>query len=204
MKKIQYSFLLLALGLFAFAPPLQAQYQNLTKRDTAKVHEQIGQVERLKSSKKSKKQGNRFFFGGGIGGGYSTYSSYIQITPIIGYRVTQKIQVGTRLTYMHQWFQDGFGKKYNSNIYGGSLFVRYVFWKLLYVQTEYEMLNVPDYYAADANATRAVNSLFAGLGFMQSMGGSAFLTVSVMYNFLDDRYSPYSNPVIRIGFGIGL
>ena len=204
MRRIQYAGLLLAFGLFVIASPLQAQYQNLTKSDSAKAQEQSGQVERITPSKKSKKQVSRLFFGGGIGGGYSTYNSYIQITPIIGYRVTQKIQIGTRLTYMHQWYQDVYGKKYNSNIYGGSLFLRYVFWKLLYVQTEYEILSGPDYYSADANATRTINSLFAGLGFMQHIGGSAFLTVSVLYNFLDDRYSPYSNPLVRVGFGVGL
>lgn len=204
MKKIQYAAFLFAFGLFIFSSPLQAQYQNLTKSDSAKTHEQVGQVERISPSKKSKKKVNRIFFGGGIGGGYSTYNSYIQITPIVGYRLTQKIQIGTRLTYMHQWYQDVYGKKYNSDIYGGSLFLRYVFWKLLYVQTEYEILSVPDYYSADANATRTINSLFAGLGFMQQIGGSSFLTVSVLYNFLDDRYSPYSNPLIRVGFGVGL
>ncbi len=204
MKKIQYAILSLAFGLFVFASPLQAQYQNLTKSDTAKVHQQIGQVEKITPSGNSKEQGNRFFVGGGIGGGYSTYNSYIQITPVLGYALTSKIQIGSRLTYMHQWYQDGLGNKYSSNIYGGSLFLRYFFWKSLYVQTEYEILSVPDYYAADANATRTVKNMFAGLGFIQYIGTSAFVTESVLYNFLDSQYSPYSNPLIRVGFGFYL
>jgi hypothetical protein len=204
MKKIQYAIFLLALGLFVFTSPLQAQYQNLTKNDSVNARQHTGQVEKITPAKKGKKKGSRIFFGGGIGGGYSTYSSYIQVTPIIGYGITPKLQIGSRITYMHQWYKDYNNVKYNYNIYGGSLFLRYIFWKSLYAQTEYEILSVPDYYSTDANANRAVHSLFAGLGFMQHVGGSAFLTVSVLYNFLDDMYSPYSNPLIRVGFGIGL
>jgi len=204
MKKFQYAMLLAALGLFVFASPVQAQYQNLTKSDSAQAHQQTGQVEKVSASKKSKRPGSGFFFGGGLGGGYSTYSSYIQITPIIGYRVTPKFQVGSRLTYMHQWYKDYRGNNYNYDIYGGSLFFRYVFWKFLYAQAEYEILSVPDYYSSDANVNRSVHSLFAGLGFMQHLGGSAFLTVSVLYNFLEDEYTPYSNPLVRVGFGFGL
>ncbi len=204
MKRILFAIIILAFSLFVFTPHLQAQYQNLTKSDTAKVHQQIGKVEKITPSGKSKKQSSKIFVGGDFGGGYSTYNSYIQITPIIGYDLTQRIQIGSRLTYMHQWYQDGFGNKYNSNIYGGSLFLRYIFWKSLYVQTEYEILSVPDYYSVDANATRTVKSLFAGLGFIQPIGDSAFITESVLYNFLDNEYSPYSNPLIRVGFGFYL
>ncbi len=207
MKKLGTILFLLAVGLFVFASPLQAQYQNLTKNDSVKEQQHVGQVEKVtpaKKKNKSRKNGSGLFFGGGIGGGYSTYSSYIQVTPIIGYSITPKLQVGSRLTYMHQWYKDYNNVKYNYNIFGGSLFLRYIFWKSLYAQTEYEILSVPDYYSTDANANRAVHSLFAGLGFIQHVGGSAFLSVSVLYNFLEDQYTPYSNPLIRVGFGVGL
>ena len=204
MKKLVYILLMAAGSVFLLAMPAQAQYQNLTKSDSAKK-EQVGRVERVSvPQKKNKKANGHFFFGGGLGGGYSTYSSYIQVTPVIGYSVSPKFQLGTRLTYLHQWYKDLNNVKYNYNIYGGSLFLRYIFLKWLYAQAEYEILSVPDYYSADANANRAVNSLFAGLGFMQHVGGKAFFTVSVLYNFLEDQYSPYGNPLVRVGFGVGL
>lgn len=205
MKKIHFIvFFVLALGIFFISLPVQAQYQNLTKKDSINTQQHTGQVERVNPAKKSSKKGGGFFFGGGIGGGYSTYNSYIQLTPIIGYRITPKVQVGSRITFMYQWSKDGRGNKYNSSIYGGSLFLRYAFLKWLYAQTEYEILSVPDYYSSDANAKRTVDSFFAGLGYIQHVGGSAFMTISVLYNFLDNQYSPYSNPLIRVGFGVGL
>ena len=204
MKKLVYSLLMAAGSVFLLSVPVHAQYQNLTKSDSAQK-EQVGRVEKISSSQKKNGNSNgHFFFGGGLGGGYSTYSSYIQITPIIGYSVSPKFQLGTRLTYMHQWYKDYGNVKYNYNIYGGSLFLRYLFLKFLYAQAEYEILSVPDYYSTDQNANRTVNSLFAGLGFMQPVGGKAFFTVSVLYNFLEDQYSPYTNPLVRVGFGVGL
>ena len=204
MKKLVYSLLMAAGSIFLLSVPVHAQYQNLTKSDSAQK-EQVGRVEKISSSQKKNGNSNgHFFFGGGLGGGYSTYSSYIQITPIIGYSVSPKFQLGTRLTYMHQWYKDYGNVKYNYNIYGGSLFLRYLFLKFLYAQAEYEILSVPDYYATDQNANRTVNSLFAGLGLMQPVGGKAFFTVSVLYNFLEDQYSPYTNPLVRVGFGVGL
>ncbi len=204
MKEFRYAVICaFVLALSVVALPAKAQYQNLTQNNAAKQH--TGNVEKISTrQKKAPKSGGGFFFGGGLGGGYSTYSSYIQVTPIIGYRITPRVQVGTRLTYMHQWYKDYNNVKYNYDIYGGSLFFRYVFWKMLYAQTEYEILSVPDYSSPDARANRSVSSLFAGLGFMQPVGGKAFFTVSVLYNFLEDQYSPYGNPLVRVGFGVGL
>ncbi|UBM61619.1 hypothetical protein LA303_09355 [Candidatus Sulfidibacterium hydrothermale] len=206
MKSYARILFLTVAGVLFFSFPAAAQYQNLTHSDSSKNTQHVGQVERISpyGKKARSSNGGGFFFGGGLGGGYSTYSSYIQITPIIGYRVTSQFQVGTRLTYMHQWYKDYMNNKYNYDIYGGSLFVRYIFWKSLYAQAEYEVLSVPDYYSADQDASRTINSFFAGLGFMQSMGGRAFMYVSVLYNFLEDQYTPYSNPLVRVGFGVGL
>ncbi len=204
MKNPNKTLMVTILAVFIFVVPARAQYQNLTQSDSAK-REHTGQVEKISNPQKQKKSSNgHFFFGGGIGGGYSTYSSYIQLTPIIGYSVSPRFQIGTRLTYLHQWYKDYNNVKYGYDIYGGSLFLRYVFWKMIYAQAEYEILSVPDYNSPDANARRSVNSLFAGLGFMQPVGGKAFFTVSVLYNFLEDEYSPYGNPLVRVGFGVGL
>lgn len=203
MRKLCFTILLLCLSFLFLPNALQAQYKNLTQSDSTHFQQQVGQVQKVNSSKKES-SAYRLFFGGGIGGGYSTYNSYIQIAPVVGYRITPKVQIGTNLTYLHQWFKNFAGNKYNSSIYGGSLFLRYIFWKFLYAQTEYEILSVPDYYSTDANARRTVNSLFAGLGFIQPLSGRSFFTVSVLYNFLDDKYSPYENPLIRVGFGFGL
>jgi len=203
MRKFWFSILLLCFSFIFLPNSLQAQYKNLTQSDSTHSPQQVGQVQKLNSSKKES-PAYRLFLGGGIGGGYSTYSSHIQMTPVFGYRITPKVQIGTNLTYLYQWSKDLAGNKYNSNIYGGSLFLRYIFWKFLYVQAEYEILSVPDYYSTDASARRTVKSPFAGLGFIQVLSERSFFTVSVLHDFLNDKYSPYSNPLIRVSFAFGL
>jgi len=55
----------------------------------------------------------------------------------------------------------------------------------------------------DGKSRRWVPGLFLGGGIYRQMG-MTFLHVGILFNVLDTQYSPYTNPVIRIGFGVGL
>ncbi len=170
-----------------------AQYNNTTSQSVSK--EQIRRHNRQRGTSK-------WFTGGMVGGGFSTNSSYFEVAPIIGYKATPKFYTGTRLTYIYQSYKSSYsGMRYNLHIYGGSLFARYILYKSLFAQTEYEILSVPVY--PFEGSRRSVNSLFVGGGFMQQIGRTGFSTISILYNILDNEYSPYSNPLIRIGFGFG-
>jgi len=48
-----------------------------------------------------------------------------------------------------------------------------------------------------------VNSVFLGGGYIQRFG-NAFFSLMLLYNFNESVFSPYTNPVIRFNFGIGL
>ncbi len=182
---------LLIIFFLAFATGIQAQYQNTSgqKRE--------GTVKKKEAKKKVKPR--RWFAGGMLGAGFSSYSTYVEVAPIIGYRVTQAFQVGTRLTYIYNSYEFAPGKRENLNHYGASLFARYVFWKGLFGQAEYEALNL-DYGGGDR---RWINSLFIGGGYLQNIGGRGFASFAILFNVLENEYSPYTNPIIRIGFGVG-
>ena len=49
-----------------------------------------------------------------------------------------------------------------------------------------------------------VSSVFIGAGYRQWISSRAFVGITVLWNLLDDINSPYSNPVFRIGVGIGI
>ncbi len=166
---------------------VQAQYQNTSG---------------VKSNAKAKmpKQ-NPWFVGGMIGGGWSSNTAYIELSPMLGYKVNPDFHVATRLTYIYSSYTEPvLNQKIQSHNYGGSLLGRYRFLKFLFAQAEYEMLNIKWTIEGDR---RFVNSLFIGGGLFQSMGGRGFATIAILYNVLEDEYSPYSNPLIRIGFGVG-
>jgi len=165
-----------------------AQYENTSgQKKQQKKKENVAKV-------------NRWFAGGMIGGGFSSTNSYFEVAPIVGYRVTPDFHVGSRITYIYNSYTvPPFGDRYTAHHYGASIFTRYTFLRFLMAQVEYEALSV-DYY--DINR-RWVQSLFVGGGLYQSMGGRGFATVAIYYNILDDQYSPYNNPIVRIGFGFG-
>jgi len=172
-----------------------------------------GQYENTSGDKKPKQQEkrqplqkqNRWFAGGMIGGGFGSYGGYFEISPIVGYKVTPNFHVGTRLTYIYSSYKDVTGLlTYQSHTYGGSLFGRYTFLKFLYAQAEFEMLSFKHFYYSPEGDRYLLNSLYLGGGLYQSFG-NGFATLGIFYNVLEDPniFYPYSNPLIRIGFGVG-
>lgn len=156
------------------------------------------QYQNLGSAKRVEAKPNPWFAGGMLGGSFSNNGGSFEISPLVGYKVTPDFHVGTRLTYIYSKY---YGKSYND--YGGSLFARYRFMKFLFAHVEYEVLSVQYIDYNNEDVRRTINSLFVGGGLYQSVGGRGFATIAILYNVLETEYSPYSNPVIRIGFGVG-
>ncbi|MFK5856808.1 MAG: hypothetical protein QM503_11800 [Bacteroidota bacterium] len=157
-----------------------SQYQNLGTANKVKVRE------------------NPWFAGGMIGGSFSNNGGSFEISPLVGYKVTEDFHVGSRITYIYSKY---YGKSYND--FGGSLFARHRFLDFLFGHVEYEVLSVQYVNVNFEDERRTINSLFIGGGLFQSMGGRGFATIAILYNVLESEYSPYTNPVIRIGFGVG-
>jgi hypothetical protein len=168
-----------------------AQYENTSGQ------KKEGQVKKRPKPQRPPK----FFAGGMIGAGFSSYSSYVELAPIFGLNIMPGFQVGTRITYIwnsYRYQTSQFTEEtVNLHHYGISIFARYVFFKGLYGHVEFEALSY-DWY----NANREwIYSLFLGGGYMQTIGGRGFATFAVLFNVIDNEL--YRNPIIRIGFGAG-
>lgn len=168
----------------------------------------FSQYQNLGNATPSTDKVDRWFVGGMLGGSFSNYGGSFEISPLVGYKVTPDFHVGSRLTYIFSKYDyGGYIGKQSFHDYGASLFGRYRFFKMLFGHVEYEVLNIQ--YPADFGTgfhveNRVINSLFVGGGLFQQMGGRGFATIAILYNLLETEYSPYSNPVLRIGFGFGL
>jgi hypothetical protein len=162
---------------------------------------------------------SRYFFGGGLGLQFGDVT-LIDISPMLGYRITEKLAAGVTLTYKYYKVKNYYPYYLNlpstdlkSNIYGGSLFGRYFLFENLFAQAEYEYL-LYSYDAYDintggsgyskSNKTIDLPSFFLGGGYRQPIGGRTFFTITVLYNFSESPYSPYSNPIIRAGISVGM
>jgi len=154
---------------------------------------------------KKEKSLNRFFWGGNLGFGASSDVVQIDLSPLIGYNITEKFAAGMGVTY--QYYKDSrfINVKIETNIYGGRCFLRYFVWNDIFIHAEYELLSLESKYFnpnyTNANNDRFfVNSIFLGGGYRMMIGESASINLLLLWNINESSTSPYTNPVLRIGF----
>ncbi|MBK6540563.1 MAG: hypothetical protein IPG10_04625 [Flavobacteriales bacterium] len=149
---------------------------------------------------------DRIWFGGGLGLSFGSVTN-IAIEPMVGYKITKngKLSAGVGISY--QYFRDNRGTYgYETSIYGGRLFTRYRIIEQLFAHVEYNQLSfeLPDYYQARLYR-RWVPFLLVGGGYSARLGGNTYLTAMVLFDVIQDAYSPYSSgePWISAGVGFG-
>lgn len=136
------------------------------------------------------------FFGGGLGLQFGTYT-LIDISPVIGYKVSPRFHPGIRLTYQYQ--KDS-RMNYQTYRYGGSVFARLFLFQGIYAQAEAEALNIEWMNQSLEEYRLWIENYFVGGGYFQKMGKSGGMYLTVLWNLNDSGYSLYTNPVIRVGF----
>jgi hypothetical protein len=151
---------------------------------------------------------DKLFTGGNLSLSFGTIT-YIEFSPILGYRFNDHITAGIGGTY--QYYRD---RSYASNIlethiYGGNLFGRVYFLQDFFIHAEYEVLSMEtkfwDPYQSFYNGKRfLIGNALAGVGYRQALGAKVFTNIMLLYNFNETIFSPYSNPVIKVGIDIGL
>lgn len=150
----------------------------------------------------------RLVFGGNFGAGFSNQESSVAISPSVGYKFTDRLTIGTGIIYQYYGIKlPGFN--FNFNNYGSRLFTSYQLTDFLIAYSEYETLNI-EYIkfnssgAPDGTDRRTINSLFVGGGYRQAIGSNSVVDLMLLYNLTETPYTRYTNPLIRVGFGIGL
>lgn len=136
----------------------------------------------------SKINKDRWVLGGNFGG-FIGEVSFVQISPMLGYKLTEKLTSGVGLNYILAASND-----LNMNVVGGSIWSRYKISPTVFLHSEFEQLQI------NARATgyqpyRASAPVFMiGGGYLQGNFG-----VTVLYDVIQDADSPYQTPIIRIG-----
>ena len=163
------------------------------------------------------KKPNRWFFGGNLG--FSAGSvTYIEVAPIVGYRLTPKLAVGSGIKY--QYFNDtreSYGlSNFETHVYGLNLFSTYSLFDNLeetlgisgiggiLLQVEYEGLSLErkyfDYPIFPENGRMWVSNYLVGFGIRQPIGQRSSVNILFLWSIDPPKTSPNSNPIIRIGF----
>jgi hypothetical protein len=159
---------------------------------------------------------DKLVYGGSLGLQFGTLT-LIDLSPVVGYRLTERLETGIGFTYKYYrykdyWYDNTTGQGYDlkSNITGGSIYVRYHFLENVFAHAEFEQLHYrfTDYYNTGAGIQsdkRAANisSVFIGGGYKQRISQGSYFFIMGLWNLTEDSMSPYSNPVLRMGVMIG-
>lgn len=141
---------------------------------------------------------NRFYTGGGFGLQFGDVT-IVNPSPLIGYKVNEKVNTGLVVNYLY--LRDNINT-YTTNIYGGSAFLNYAILPPGYLILEYNAVNVPTF--GISNDRKWLSGLLFGAGYRQMVGSFSFLNLEVLWNVIENPLYPRSNPIIRGGIGIGL
>jgi hypothetical protein len=144
----------------------------------------------------------RIFFGGDLGLSFGNQLTYIRIAPLIGYSVSPRFAFGLGPSFQY-WEDKRFNPNLETSIYGGSVFARYFLLDQIFLQTEFEVINLDEIDFNPGDDIRqdrvTIPVWFVGGGYGQRIGNSGIM-VSVMYDLIGDINSPYPNDLVfRVG-----
>ncbi|MCB9189737.1 MAG: hypothetical protein H6599_10725 [Flavobacteriales bacterium] len=146
---------------------------------------------------------DRIFTGGNLG--FNIFQNYLflDLAPIVGYRITEKLGAGVGLRYS---LIRNLSSKTNWSNYGGSVFMRYKIIPQLFLHTEFEALRSYNYDISSPNyGDRAMAYMwFAGGGYSTGSGAGVNFSLMLLYDFIDHVNSPYQNAYLFGPSGIPL
>src|SRR4051812_11010862 len=82
---------------------------------------------------------DHLFFGGILGLQFATDQTYVEVAPMIGYRISDRLSAGLNLKYIYYKVQPDNYIAYSTNVYGGGPFARFFIYEGLFTHFEYEI-----------------------------------------------------------------
>lgn len=145
---------------------------------------------------------NRWYTGGNVGVAFGNNYTYLQLAPLIGYKLTEKYSVGAGINLSY-YYNSVYAQ--SLMIYGGRVFNRYIVTDNLFLHGEFLELNFPTYDITGQLKRQFYPRMFLGAGYTTSVGGGVSLYALFLYDVLWRRTnSAFSTPLdIRAGIGIG-
>ncbi len=156
----------------------------------------------IKHPTKEKKKSNfwswdKVDFGGSIGVLIGD-PTFVDISPTMGYRLHKHLLIGAGPIYNYYRY-----KRYNfeMSLYGARTYIRPYIIDQVFLHGEYEWINGNLNYNQPGQRIN-VFGVLAGVGYQQSEEGGFFILA--LWELLKDPYYPYPNPILRMGFTIGM
>lgn len=178
----------------------------------AQVEEPVHIEGKKKPSEEKPRFSDRLVYGGDIGLSVGSYT-YINVSPAVGYRVTDRLIVGLGPIYIYENYKD---YHLESSMYGAKVITSFTVLRgtdinpnfqigNLVLHLENEVINVKplmfDQFGPVYGTRLWIDNFLVGGGLSQSLGSKFNVSVLILWDVTNNAYSPYSNPIFRIGFG---
>ena len=197
--------LLTVILFFLFLNIGYAQTEDDVNNDQQAVQSSKSKEPKYSTPPKTKRSfKERIYVGGYLGLQFGTYTS-IDISPLVGYRVTPDFNVGIGVLYTYTSFDyGGTIGQHGYSSWGGRLTANYTLFNFLALGIEYQYRTVELYNVYEQSfEDQGVNVLFLGGGIRQKVGGNTYMFLMAYYDVLQEEYSPYNSVVLRIGVSAG-
>lgn len=222
MNKKTLLFILTWMFLTGIIIESQAQYiprdkrekkttTNTEKQDTTSTTTSTNKKQKTRTELSEFSFLERLTYGGNFGINFGNNSGveqfFLDISPTVGYIVTEQLVTGVGATYIYNSVNiplvaNGM-LEIRQNIYGARGFVQYMVQEPFYLWGEIEGINGNFYnIQTDTRNRDWIISPLIGGGYRSSFGGKAGLNFTVLYNLnFDDSLAFYGSPwIIRSGF----
>ncbi|WP_372651158.1 hypothetical protein [Draconibacterium sp.] len=144
---------------------------------------------------------SRIYYGGYVTMNFSKNYSVIGAQPLVAYKLTPKLSVGTQVSY--EYISDSrYIEDQNGSNYGASIFSRFRVTPRLYTHTEFELMSYKFYFPEDR---KLVPMFYVGGGYSQPISPNVWLNAQVLFDVLNHKNSPYKDwePYFSLGIGVG-
>jgi len=151
---------------------------------------------------------DRLRLGGSFGLNFGNFTN-INLSPMAGLNLTDKLVAGVGITYMYTSFRPpgaSASQRSSSSNYGGRVFLMYNLLPIITLQAEYEGLNVRYTDASQRLARTWIGSPLIGGAYTQPLGGrfTRSILFTALYNVAYNsqigpsgrNISPYSSPFV--------
>lgn len=145
---------------------------------------------------------SKLTYGGNFGATFGSLT-YIDISPLVGYRITDRFISGIGLSYIYYRQKYSPTVIYQTHLYGGRLFSQYSILPNVFLHGELEALNFDYYDFLTGENTRAWSiSPLAGAGYSSPIGNRGSFRIMALYAFshTNPKSFYYGQPLIfRVG-----
>lgn len=146
-----------------------------------------------------------------VGGSFALQfgsTTFIELEPLLNYHVGKSFIAGIGPIYQYLNVQDPYYGNYIASTYGARVAALYFLPEDLsrvFIMGEYDIINVPEPSLTSYRIDRGYLGLpMLGIGYKEPVSDKVFFCIYGLWNFNNSIYNPFANPIINVGFDIGL